>query len=117
LFFPGPCAPQKLLAPNFLPARSLISQHLFDLKLGSNTSMIAAGNPEGGLATHSLVPDHQILEAGKERVAGVQCAGHIGRWNADDEGFSFRASDFWLEPAICFPPPVKLRFRFPKVKN
>ncbi len=116
LLFPLPHSFHKLLASQVMAGQPLFGQFPFYHILGSDTSVVRARHPEGGIASHAMVADHQVFYRGRDGVAQMQLASHIGRRHGDDEGLlspvgqPFLELRLRLEIPLGFPPIVEPLF-------
>ena len=85
-------------------------------ELCGDAGVIRAGHPQRGIALHAVIADHQILHANEHGVTEVQFAGHIRRWDGDDERLDGRI-EVWLvgivmrlEVTARFPHGINARF-------
>ena len=64
-------------------------QLTLDHDLRGNASMVCSGNPKGIEATHAVIAREAVHDGLVERMAHVQGAGHIGRWQLNGERWLF----------------------------
>ena len=94
-------------------AELLIAQAALDHGVGGDAGVIAARQPQRGMALHAMIAGHQVLQGGGQGVAQVQRAGDVGRWHGDGErrplGIGQAAFDllFRLEIPLRLPPVVE----------
>ena len=86
LLLPLPGALQKLLTAKVLLGETLLAHGLHDLGLGGDGSVVGAGEPQGGVARHTLIADQDVLEGIVQGVAHVELARDVGRGNDDGVG-------------------------------
>ena len=119
LFLPLPGAPHELLAPQrrrgSMPS---FASSFLHLELGRDPGVVGARHPQGRHALHALVADHQVFHRDEHGMAQVQLAGHVGRRNGDDEGFSGGVEAGFVrivgrfEIAACSPTMRKCALRW-----
>ena len=83
---PVPHRLHERLAPQLLPRRRLraFGELAFDHHLRCDAGVIGADHPQCIVALQPVIADQHVLQRIVERMADVQRAGHIGRW--DDDG-------------------------------
>ena len=87
LLLPGPDPLQELLPAQVITAQSLfLAQHFLHLYLGGYARMVHAGQPQSGIALHTLIAGEYILQGRVQGVAHMQLAGDIGWGHDDGEG-------------------------------
>ena len=89
LFFPLPHLVDKRIAAKIVAGLALFSRYFtLDQHLRGDTRMVGAYLPQGIVALHPLPARQGIHNGVLERVAHVQAAGYIGRWNHDRKGLA-----------------------------
>src|SRR6185437_7723207 len=76
---PLPNALHERFAPDLLTRDSLGAQHLLDLRLSGDPSVIGAKDPLRALGAHALIANQGVLDRAVERVAHVHGAGYVRR--------------------------------------
>ena len=84
LLLPLPGALQELLTAEVFLGQTFLAHGLHDLGLGGDGGVVGAGEPQGGVARHTLVADQDILEGVVQGVTHVELARNVGR--RDDDG-------------------------------
>ncbi len=84
--FPNPL--QKGVAPQLLFGLALGQQLLFDDILGGDARMVGPRLPEGLVAVHPLVTDHDVLQRECQRMADMEAPGDIGRGHHDTKALT-----------------------------
>ena len=83
LCLPLPHPLEELLAPQFTAARPFLGELALDHHLRGDSRVVGPRQPERVVALHAPPPDHQVLEGELERVADVQLARDVRRWDQD----------------------------------
>ena len=84
LLLPVPDALKELVAAEIVAGLALLlAQHLFDLYLGRDAGMVNAGQPQRGIALHSLITGQDILKCRIKGMPHVELTGDIG-WRHND---------------------------------
>ena len=83
---PVPHSLHELLSAQVVAGQALCGQLPLDDHLGGNAGVINAGEPQGGVASHTAPPGEGVLDRGALGVAQVELAGDVGRRLDDDEG-------------------------------
>ena len=90
LIFPVPYALEEFLSAEVVSCKSLVYSEVFlNLDLGCNARMVGAGNPEGGIALHTLGSYKYILEGLVKRVSHMKLTGYVRRGDNYREGRLF----------------------------
>ena len=83
--FPCPHALDELLAAEFGPALLLLFELALDHHLRRDACVVRTHLPERVASAHALIANQRIHERVLERMAHVQAAGDIRRWDHDAE--------------------------------
>ncbi len=81
---PVPGAEDEGLAAEVVPRQALLRELALDDVLRRDTGVVVAGLPERVVALHPMPADEHVLERPVERMAHVQVARDVRRWDADD---------------------------------
>ncbi len=97
----------KLIPTQILTSSAFrLHELLFNLKLGRNAGVIRPGHPQSRPPSHPMVPDHQVLDGHKHRMAKVKLSSDIRRGHGDDEGLLL-GLDSGPKIALSLPPFVQ----------
>ena len=115
LLLPLPDALKELFAAEVIAGLALLlAEHFLDLYLRCDARVVDAGQPQRGVALHTLIAGHNVLKRGVQRVSHMELAGDIGGRHDDGEGLLVGVY-YALEIAALHPHVVDLllnRFRF-----
>ena len=78
LFFPVPDFFDERLSAEVVLGLAFFAEFIFDLHLGGDAGVVAAGHPQRVVAAHTLVADDDVLQGHVHAVAHVQDAGDVG---------------------------------------
>ncbi len=110
LLLPGPDAPQELGAPQVVAALLLAPLDLLlDDHLRGDAGVVGAGQPQHVEAAHPLPAAQDVLERGREGVAEVEGARHVGRGQHDAEGGARPVVRVGVEVVPLLPEAVPAR--------
>ena len=107
LVFPFPYGFDKFFPAEIVPGNALFTQLPFHDHLGRDTGVIHAGLPQSGMAAHAVVARQDVHDRILERVAHVQAARDIGRWQHDTKRVAIGGG---CERARCRPGLVPAFF-------
>ena len=102
LLLPSPSALQELFTAKVLLGQPFLAHGLHDLGLGGDGGVVGAGEPQGGVARHTLISDQNILEGIVQSVAHVELTRDVGRRNDNGVGLLVRVT-VGLEIALVHP--------------
>ena len=115
LFLPRPDTLQELLASQIVAGQSFgFTQLLLHLDLGGDAGVVAAGEPQGFVALHTLEAGQNVLQRAVQRVTHVQLTGDVGGRHDDGEGL-FVGVRLRLEAVAVHPQLVNAGFHVPRV--
>ena len=115
LFLPRPDTLQELLASQIVAGQSFgFTQLLLHLDLGGDAGVVAAGEPQGFVALHTLETGQNVLQRAVQRVTHVQLTGDVGGRHDDREGL-FVGVRLRLEAVAVHPQLVNAGFHVPRV--
>ena len=110
LGLPVPNPLQKFVAAQVVTGLALfLAEDLLHLDLGGDARVVNTGQPQGGIALHTLVAGQDILKRGVKGVAHMELAGDVGRGHHNGEGLFLRVN-FPLEVAAFHPHIVNFLF-------
>ena len=110
LGLPIPNPLQELVAAQIVTGLALfLAENFFHLDLGGNAGMVGAGQPQSGVALHTLIAGQDILQGGVKGVAHMELASDVGRGHHDGEGLFVRV-DLALEIAAFHPHIINFLF-------
>ena len=102
-FLPLPHALQKLLAAEIVARQALLgAQLLLDLDLRGDARVVGAGEPQGGVALHTLKARQDVLQRRVHCMAHVQLAGDVRRRHDDGKRLFVRVG-LGLEAVVVHP--------------
>ena len=84
-------------------------QLALDHHLGGDAGVVRARQPQHGLTLHPVIAGQDVLQGVVERVADVQRAGHVRRWDDDRIGLG-GAVGTGGEHTALLPPCIEARF-------
>ena len=128
LFLPFPYPGDEVLArlqrrcAHGVAADSLRLQLALDDDLGRDAGVVGARNPDRIEAAHPVVTRQAVHDGLVERVAHVQCSGHVGRRQLDCEGRRPRSGNASsavarLRVAAALPFGAPMRFDRARLKG
>ena len=97
---PVPHLGDEILAPEIMARQAGILQLALDHDLRGDARVVGAGQPQRVEAAHAVVARQRIHDGLVERVAHVQRAGHVGRWQLDRERWLGRIERRRVDPAL-----------------
>ncbi len=106
---PLPHPLQEPLAAQVVAGQPLLGQHALDHELRGDAGVVAARQPEGGIAEHTVPADEAVLDRSGQGVAEVQLAGHVRRRHDHGKRLTRRV-DARLEVAGVLPARVPFVF-------
>ena len=110
LFLPVPDTLKEILAAEVIAGLALLlAEHFLDLYLSCNTGMVNAGQPERGVALHTLIAGHDVLKRGVQSVTHMELTRDVGGRHDDGEGL-FVGVYLTLEITALHPHIINLFF-------
>ena len=109
---PLPDPLDERIAAQVVARLAFARQLLLDHALRRDSGVVHAGQPERRIAQHAMPAHQRVLDRERDRVAQMQCAGHVGRRHDDRERlarFPARARRIFRrrrEPAALLPKAV-----------
>jgi len=105
LFLPLPDPRHKRLTAQIVPCKALLRQLSLHYILRGDAGVIRPRHPEGRMAQHAVIADHEILDRSGDRMPEVKATGHIGRRHRNDKRFP-TVITAWLEVTPRLPPVI-----------